>query len=176
MEEAKSEITEGEPITNMILRDVLIPHRSEIVDWTADHVQTGLRRHYKANRKEIQTYLQQVVQEAVEKNKEVSNLERIPLLGSVVAESINKAVREITFTVVDRLSADLAHSDNNFAMVMIVDAVTDVVFSLNENVSNSQKNLSNQIISESIDLIIERVKVKKWKIKEQEKKLDDLFF
>ena len=176
LEEAKSELKRGEPISNMILREVLTPHRAEIVDWTASHVQTGLHRHYQANRKEIQAYLQKIVQETVEENKEISNLERIPLLGSAVAESINKAVREITFGVIDRLSADLADSDNNFAMVMIVDAITDVVFSLNENASDSQKNLSNQIISESIDLIIERVKVKKWKIKEEEERFDDLLY
>lgn len=176
LEEAKSEMKHGEPITNMILRDVLLPHRGEIVEWTAAHVQTGIRRHYQANRKEIQNYLQKVIQETVEENKEVSNLERIPLLGSVVAESINKAVREITFGVIDRLTADLAASENNFAMEKIVEAITDVIFRLNENTDNSQKNLSNQIISESIDLIIDRVKVKKWKIKEASEDLGDVFY
>ncbi len=160
LEETKSEVKRGEPIGQEIVQSVLKPHRQEIVQWVSGHIQSGLRQHYQNHRPQFQSYLKSILQETVADNKEMSNLERIPIMGPALADSINKAVQGITFGVIDRLSADLANGQNEEVMRYLVDAVVDIIFDLNENSNLRQKQLSNRLVSDSIDLIIERIKEK----------------
>jgi hypothetical protein len=178
LEEVKSEIKRGEPIGSAIITDVIKPYQTKIVEWTSIHVQTGLRRHYSEHREGIQRYLKQIIKETVETNKEMSGLERIPLLGNIITDSINKAVCDITFGVIDRISSELASADRTIVIETIVKAITDIVFSANQMTSKEQQQLFNGLISDSVDLIIERVKEKKWKLAEEQEKEDsnDVFY
>ncbi len=178
LEEVKSEIKRGEPIGSAIITDVIKPYQTKIVEWTSIHVQSGLRRHYSEHREGIQRYLKQIIKETVETNKEMSGLERIPLLGNVITDSINKAVCDITFGVIDRISSELASADRAIVIETIVKAITDIIFSANQMTSKEHQQLFNGLISDSVDLIIERVKEKKWKLAEEQEKEDsnDVFY
>lgn len=176
LEETKSEVKRGEPIGNAIISNVLQPYQPHIVAWASTNIQNGLRQHYNEHRNEIRIYLKQIISETVISNKEVNGLERIPVLGAVITESINKAVCDITFGVIDRISSELASTEKAVVIETIVSAVTDMLFAAAKLTTKEQKQLSNQLISDAIDLIIERVKEKKWKLAEMQEDEEDVYY
>jgi hypothetical protein len=177
LEEAKSEIKRGEPIASVIIKDVVRPYRKEIADWAALHVRSGIGRNYNRHRSDIQTYLKKIIKETIEANKEVGNFEKIPVLGAVITDSIYRAVADITFGVIDRITEDLASEDKSEISDTIVSAVLDLIIAAENEMSVDQKKLLNQLISDAVDLIISRVQEKKWKLAEQEngENLKDIF-
>jgi hypothetical protein len=171
LEEAKSEIKRGEPIVNVIISEVLQPYKHEISEWASSHIRSGINRHYSEHRKEFQIYLKQIIKKTVDSNKEVSSLEKIPVVGAAISDKINKAVADITFGVIDRISYDLASEDKAIISDSIVSAILEIIFAAGKYSDKNQKQLANQLVTDSVDLIIERVKEKKWKMKEM--KIDD---
>ena len=92
------------------------------------------------------------------------------MLGSVISDSIYRAVADITFGVIDRITEDLASEDKSEISDSIVSAILDLLISAENEMSEDQKKLLNQLISDAVDLIISRVQEKKWKLAEQEKR------
>jgi hypothetical protein len=176
LEEAKSEINQGEPLAKVLVRDLIKPNRKEITDWAAYQIRRGINKQYSSHRKEIQLYLKSIIKESVEANKEIHNLEKIPVLGSIISESIYKAVADISFGVIDRISSDLASEEKSAITDAIVNAVLDLIFTAEEQASHEQKQLANKIVSDAVDLIISRVREKKWKLAEtRENDLKEIF-
>jgi len=178
LEEAKSEIQRGEPMSAIIVKEIVKPHRNEIADWAAAHVRAGITRNYKRHRGDLQKYLKDVVKETVETNKEVGNLEKIPVFGAVISESIHKAVADIAFGVLDRITYDLASEDKSEITVAIAASVLDLFTATEEELSDEQKQIMNQIICDTVDLVIKWVKEKKWKLAEQDSRtnLKDILY
>lgn len=176
LEEAKSEINRGEPIVKVLVRDLIKPNRNEITNWAGYQLRRGINRQYNSHRNEIQLYLKSVIKESVEANKEINNLEKIPVLGSIISESIYKAVADISFGVIDRVSSDMASEEKSAITDAIVNAVLDLIFAAEEQASSEQKQLANKIVSDAVDLIISRVREKKWKLAEaREEGLKEVF-
>jgi hypothetical protein len=175
--QARDEVKRGVPMSEDIINKVLEPRREQIVGWAAGRVQEGLRRHYLANRPEIQTYLQDIIRESVDNNQELRNLEKIPVIGGQIANAINKSVQDITFNVIDHLTSDFAASENREMLEAVVDAITEVILSKGHSTETSAE-FTNQLVIESMDLMIERVRSKKWQLMEQkmDEDPDDVFY
>lgn len=175
--QARDEVKRGVPMSEDIINKVLEPRREQIVGWAAGRVQEGLRRHYLSQREEIQNYLQQIIKESVDDNRELRNLERFPVIGTQISIAINKAVQDITFNVIDRLTSDFAASDKREILEAVVDAITEVILSKGDSEETSA-DFTNQLVIESLELMIERVKSKKWKVMEQKLAQDpnDVFY
>jgi hypothetical protein len=178
LEEAKEEIKRGEHLASVLVKNVVKPHRTEISEWTAAQMRKGIGKNYKRHRTDIQLYLRKVIKDSIETNRELGNLEKIPVLGAVISDSIHKAVADITFGVIDRITADLASEDKAGISDAIVSAVLDIIIAAENGMNEKQKQLMSQLVGEAVDLIISRVKEKKWKIAEQDARddLNDIFY
>ncbi|MCP4440513.1 MAG: ion transporter, partial [Aureispira sp.] len=127
LEETKEEMQRGTPLTDAIAENVIEPKKAAIVEWTTTHIQTGLQLKYSDYRSDIETYIQEIVDEAVRCNKEIKQIDKIPLLGGRIQHSLNSAISNIVFGVVDRLMLDLADPDRSSTISTMVDAIVDIL-------------------------------------------------
>ena len=162
LEEAKIEIRRGTPLSKALAQDVFRPRHTELTDWAAGHIQAGLQLHYHRHRYEIQAYLKDIIEEITHGNKEVKRLQKIPVLGKSIQQDVEQAVSSITFGVIDRLTTDLANKEHLVVLETTVAAVLEVIFQMSEHSKGEKDNLANDLVIESVDLIINRIRKKRW--------------
>jgi hypothetical protein len=166
LEETKSELVRGRHLVDEIIDVVIRPRKQELINFATEQVQTSIKTHYLEQRKEVKRYLKQIVRTAVETNKEVANLEKIPVLGQYLKDSLRLAVADITFSVLDTVVQDVSHSPQAAMPRMVVQGLFDIILAEREPMRPS---LAAEIVNHAIDTIIERVDIKQWKIEMDEK-------
>jgi len=160
LSEAKEEVKRGQPLADAIAEQVIKPKKSDLAEMISIVIQDGIRDKYPQYRKLLQKHIAHTVKDVVSKNPEVQQLELIPLIGNQIQKSLSTATSEIVFGVLDRLLEDAGDETSQEMISLILDSVIDVLLH-HKSLKNSA--LGNEIIAESIDLIVKRVQVKQWK-------------
>lgn len=172
----REELHDGTPIIDSIVDDVLRPRQAELINWISVRLQLAASKGYALHEDEIRDYVQQRINEAVEKNRELRNLESVPVMGRVIVKQIEGAISDIVFSVVHGIIKDLGSSKNR----ALVEDVSELL--LEEDIENGsdQIRLLNlqvaDILSESVGIVMERVKERKWtprEIAEAEERLEE---
>jgi hypothetical protein len=162
LDDVKDELLRKPPLTEQIIDKVVYPKKELLATWISTQIQKHLRDQYADYREDWRQYVQKTVQQAMDQNKEVGNLERIPMLGAYLKETLNQAVSQIVFGVLDKILQDASHHDQHSLIADIADGILELLL---QDEQRRLQNLSNEVVTEAIDVIIERVQEKKWKTK-----------
>lgn len=163
LNEAKEEINRGQPLSDAIAEQILRPQKAAMAKAIGAIIQEGLRAKYPQYQKLLKKHILQTVQKVVRENEDVQQLERIPLVGSRLNQTLHTATSEIVFGVLDRLILDAASEDSEEIWSVVIDSIIDVLL---QQQSTDNKDFANELVLETIDLVINRVMVRQWKTKE----------
>lgn len=169
LESVQSELKKGNPVTDRIVNEVVRPHKEEIVEWMAKRMQRATAESYERHRELIRTYLYQRVTESVDKNWEVSLIDRFPVLGGVMTDMLENAVADIVFQVIDRIVADLATNPRNVLMDEITDLSFEALLLIDED--KELNRIITSILDQSIEEVKAHVRIQQWKVKLEEERL-----
>lgn len=120
-----------------------------------------IKNQYPQYQKLLQKHLMQTVRSTVSNNHEVQQLERIPVLGNSIQQSLNSAISTIVSGLIDRLIQDASAEEHQAVIILAIDSILEVLL---QKENFQQTNLSNKLLINTIDLIVERVNVKQLKI------------
>jgi hypothetical protein len=165
----QEEVEKGHPVSDRIVQDVLLPRKDTLVEWLSQRVSGAVTISYDQHRTELRGYIDKVVAHSVKENNEIKTIAMIPGVGRTITTTLQHAVADITFNVVDNMMKDLASADNKRGVREITDAVFDAILERDEE----NKELNEMIISmvsESLEVVKQEVLVKQWLVKEQEEK------
>jgi len=104
----QEEVTSDGEVIDAIVNQVLMPKRELITEWLTYNVQKTALRYRSQYNEDLQEYVDDLIKNAVEKNDEIATLERVPVFGKVVVTTVQKAVSNIVFNVMDQLLQDLS--------------------------------------------------------------------
>jgi hypothetical protein len=90
-------------------------------------------------------------------------LGKIPVVGSQVTGLLDQAIRDIVFSVIDGLFQDL--QENNQPLTEELTNISAELFTLIEDDKELDTIIEN-IINQSIDIVIKQVEIKEWKEKD----------
>lgn len=160
LSQAKNEINRGQPLNEVIVEEVVLPRKKELAQLISTTLQEGIRSKYPQYQKLLKKYVVHSVENIVINNPEVQQIKRIPMVGTQIQNTLNTATSQIVFGVVDQLISDLMSDEGQTSIALIAESILEVF--LQEQYAKSSE-LTNEIILESIDLIVKRVQVKNWK-------------
>ena len=108
---------------------------------------------------------------SIEKTPEVKVINKVPVFGSVVSAAIEKIVSDVVFHVINDLLKDISSNNNT----EIVNNVTEMFFeSILHNVKTDQNLVFEGILSDSLELVKDNVKIQRWKLKEIEERKEQI--
>lgn len=162
LREVRTEMQRGKPLVDEIIDEVIKPHKQELIHWTARSIETSIRLQYNEHRAFLQKYVYTIVQNAMTNNREVANLEKIPVVGGYITDNLREAVASIVFGVFDRLMNDLTDDGEHSTIHFIIENITEILIGT-PAAQLENPSLAAQIVNESIDLIIKRIDTKHWK-------------
>ena len=115
----------------------------------------------------FENYLRNLVADAVYENQEVQKLHKAPVIGKYISDTLEKAVADIVYNVINNMVNDLLSDKNDELMTEIADlAINDILNDLNEKMSV----ITEDVISDSIEIMKDQVKIQQWKIKYNKEK------
>ncbi|MFK7798164.1 MAG: hypothetical protein AB8E82_11970 [Aureispira sp.] len=158
LDRAKEQIQEEEPLPDEVIRKVIVPRKTELAQIIAHNIQSTLSEQYPQYSKLLKQYINQTVQAVVSNNPEIRQIERIPIIGAQLEKTLHQATSQIVFGVMDQLVKDAVEPKNEKTICVLVDSLLEII--LQQQLQYSE--VGNEMASEAIDLIIERLRVKDW--------------
>lgn len=165
----QDEIKNGSPVLNQIIKDVVQPQKAVLVEWLSFRLQLVASEAYQRNIDDLEAYLGEKIEAAIENNPELQNISRIPLVGKAVTNNLGKTVTEMVNHVVDESLQDLASPQNSEVIDDITHLVLDTFLS-EEETDIKLDGLVRDIVIESLELVKDQVRVQQWKVQEQKDK------
>lgn len=160
LSEAKNEINRGQPLNEAILKDVIQPRQAALAQLISKSLQEGIQTKYPQYQKLLEKYVIKTVENTVINNPEVQQIKRIPVVGAQIQKALNTATSQIVFGVANQLILDFSADENQAMVALIAESILDVFL---QQKSSESAELTNELIVESIDLIVKRVQIKQWK-------------
>jgi hypothetical protein len=165
IEEMQEEISQGGPVLDTIVGDVLRPKQTLIVDWFSRRIGDAARINFDRRKSEVQSYINDSIGEAFQKNDVIKKVERVPMIGKSLSETLEQSISDIIFIIIENAMTDLA-SDRNRP---VVEEATDIVFGAIET-RDDDDQLNGIVLDTLIEILevvkTEMVQVKRWKLRE----------
>jgi hypothetical protein len=168
LENIQDEIHEGTPVSDRVITEVIMPQKTLLVEWLSQRLQTVSSDAHRTYKEDIQQYVEKRIADAVNNNKEIKDIGMIPVFGSMISRNLERAISDIVFSVVNGIIQDLASTHNR----EIVSDLTDLTLETILVQGNDEKaNLMvKEMVLQSIEIVKDQVKVKKWKVKDEREK------
>jgi len=148
-------------VIDQIIDDVLTPKKEMVVTWLSYRIQKIAEHNNARYRDDIKGYVDRRIEEAVEQNQEIGTINRIPIFGRQASTMIERATADIVFNVINGALEDLGSEDNR----VLIEDLTDIVFDdvIHSKDSASLNKVLSDLIVQSLDVVIAKVKIKQWK-------------
>lgn len=166
LEGVQDELKHGNPVVGRILTEVLKPQKEVLAEWLSHRIRAVGEHNYERHSERLRGYVNRKVAEAVRNNAEVRDIAVIPLVGSTITGKLEKAVAEITYSVIHGIMLDLKDEDSVALISELADVTMEVM--LVEEEDSKLNELAMQMAHQSIDIIKEQVMVKQWKLREEQ--------
>ncbi len=164
----QDELQDGGEVIDRIIDRVVKPRQDVITIWISRRIEHSLSIGVLSRKQEIHDYVNEVVNAGLQKNQDIRALSQVPVIGKIIADSIEKTISNVINNVIDTIIADLGSQKNKVLVQDISEMVMDV-FEYKEGDVNLDK-LVTEVAIEVVEEVKKQVKVKKWLARQQAEK------
>lgn len=158
----QKELRADNPVTSQLRETVLAPQKEVISRWLANRISALAARSYRQHEIELETYLRDTIQQAIQENPEWSGIKRrLPFVGNLIEDELNTIVSTLVNSVAAKVLHDLGQPDNA-ALQDLAEAAFDA-FTLTDV---EMDRAIEQILIDAIDIIKAQVAIQQWKVDE----------
>jgi hypothetical protein len=161
IEGVQEELRVNQEVTDRIGREVLAPQRDALIEAVTHRLQEATAVAYDDRKDDFHDYLDEVIEDAVEDNREIGTIASLPGVGAPVATLLESAISDIVFSVVDRLVTDVCRPENNPVLAQVTSVSAETL--LSPKYDQRLNHLAQSIVVQSLDVIKDHVAVRQWK-------------
>jgi hypothetical protein len=159
LDDVRREVEDEAPVTRQIIAQVIAPQREALVRHLSRRIGMIAERSYQSHQDEIRAYVESVIAEAVAADAGVGRLERVPVLGKTVVNTLRQSINDIVYKVFDRTVRDISATENNRLVEEMVTVIVDTLLEEHPDLGD----IGTRITLEAIEVIKDRVRVQHWK-------------
>ncbi|MEX0680871.1 MAG: hypothetical protein WD097_05770 [Balneolales bacterium] len=164
LNDIQQEVRTGGPVADKIIKEVIMPQKEVLVDWMSHRIEKVAAHNYGRYQGDIKDYIQERINHAVEESQEFARLEQIPLFGSLVRKTIEQAINDIVFNVVNGIVQDLASNRNRGVIEESTDILFDAILLREEDTELNR--MVTDTLDRSLEIVKKQVKVQQWKLRD----------
>lgn len=160
----QNEIEKGLPVTDKLLHEVVLPYKPVLVQWLSRRLRQVTRESYGVYKEDLQKYVSEKITLAVDQNKQIRQIEAVPMLGKQVGAMLEDAIQDIVFQVVNGLLQDIAGRDHSrFLDELSGLMLNTVLHEEKEDEEDALDKILSRFALDVLEVIKERVAVQQWK-------------
>ncbi|MGM0704807.1 MAG: hypothetical protein ACQETP_02710 [Bacteroidota bacterium] len=156
----QEEVATNDIVIAQITQHVILPRRAELVDAMTHRLQAATAQAYETYQSDFQTYLDDVITQAVKKNREISTISMIPGVGSTIADLLKQAISDIVYNVINQMMEDLGEEANDRVLAEITAISADAAFSAKHE--QELHKLVRSLLIESLDVVKDQINIYEW--------------
>ncbi|MDZ7605793.1 MAG: hypothetical protein U5K79_09440 [Cyclobacteriaceae bacterium] len=164
----QDELTDGGEVMDRIIERVVKPRQEVITTWISRRIEHVLTKGVMSRRQEIHDYVNEVVNAGLQNNQDIRALSQVPVMGKIIAESIEKTISNVINNMIDTIIADLGSQKNKVLVHDISEVALEVLEYKDED--DNLNRLVTEVAIEVVEEVKKQVKVKKWLAREQAQK------
>ncbi|WP_232798388.1 hypothetical protein [Salinibacter altiplanensis] len=161
IEGLQTEIRSSQAVTRRIGREVIAPQREALIEAVTHRLQEATAVAYEQQQEDFHEYLDSVIEDAVDRNREISTIAALPGVGRPVATLLENAISDIVFSVVNQMVTDVCSFDNDQAITQVTSVSADALMSPKYDQRLNQ--LARSVVLQSLDVIKDHVEIQRWK-------------
>jgi hypothetical protein len=161
IEGIQKEIRTSQEVTRRIGSEVIAPQREALIEAVTHRLQEATAVAYESQQDDFHAYLDSVIEDAVDRNREIGTIAALPGVGRPVATLLENAISDIVFNVVDRMVTDVCSFDNDKAIAQVTSVSTDALMS--PKYDQRLNHLAKSVVLQSLDVIKDHVQIRQWK-------------
>jgi hypothetical protein len=164
----QDEVQSGGVTADKILNEVILPQKPFLVEWLSHRVQHATAKTHLHLEDDLKNYIDVKVKEAMDNNAEVKNLQMLPMAGGLIVRTLESAVSDITFNVINGIVKDMSTGENK----SVVEDITDLTFDalMSEEKDEQLDQTIKEMVHASLEIVKGEVQVKQWQVKMEEEK------
>ena len=164
LSDIQREVRTGGPVVDRIVNEVVMPQRESLVEWMSHRIEKVANDNYDGYREDIREYVQERINTALDENDEFARLELIPVFGSMVRSTVEKAIADMVFSVINGIMQDLASSRNRVLINEAADVMFDAILLKEEDTELNR--LVVDTVDRSLEIVKQQVSVQQWKLRD----------
>lgn len=149
----------GQAMSQRVVQEVIQPRKDQLISTISSRVETTLREVHDVSRAEIRDYIGAVVGQTINNSSLTHNVHKVPMLGALMAKTVDEAVTDIVCTVLQ----DAVESLGSREYEALVRRIVDHLFATVLDADTVDASELSQVIVQILDLVKERVLVQRWK-------------
>lgn len=165
IEGLQHELRTSEKVSKRIGQEVLAPQKEALIEAVTHRLQEATTVAYESEKDDFHDYLDSVIADAVEENREISTISSLPGVGRPIAQLLENAISDIVFNVVDQLVTDVCMPENNRAIAHVTSVSADAL--LSPKYDRRLNHLAQSVVMQSLDVIKNHVEIRQWKLNEE---------
>ncbi len=167
----QDELDKGTPVIKKIIDEIIYPKKQILVEMITVQIRDVLKDTHPKYENELKEYVNHRVSLSIKKTPEVKVINKVPVFGSVVSSAIEKIVSDVVFHVINDFLTDISSAKNTD----IVNNITEMFFeSILNNIKTEENLVFEEIVSDSLELVKNNVKIQRWKLKEIEERKEQI--
>lgn len=156
----QTEISASHDMERKVLSEVIAPRQDVIIKALHARLSQLGQRSYRQVRPQVHAFITRSVSKAVNDNREIQLIDRIPLVGGVVGDRLDNAITDIVCRVFDELSGQLDSAE--FEM-LFHDVGTAVLDSFAEGLSSTgSRDQFSAALNDMLEVIKNQVAERRW--------------
>lgn len=159
LEGVQAELHQGDDLERKIVEQVLLPRKQLLIDSLTDRLDTITRDIYGDAKSEIETYIKNIVGEAIHSNMEISTIEKVPMLGQAVGKLLEHAVTDI---VCQTLENAVDHM-NRPQFHRVVSEVTGAILDGMAEPDAVAGGAITDAIADVLEVVKDEIRIQRWK-------------
>ncbi len=164
LSDIQQEVRNGGPVVDRIVSEIVIPQKASLVEWMSHRIEKVSTHNYDRYREDIRTYVQERINTAFEENNEFARLEQIPVFGSLVRNTIEQSISDITFNVINGIMQDLASQRNRVVINETADILFDAILLKEED--SELNRMVIDTLDRSLEVVKQQVMIQQWKLRD----------
>ncbi len=163
--EVQDEVRHGGPVIDRIVDEVVRPHKEPLVEWTAHRIEAVAAEKYERYRGDIRRYVRRRINTALEQNRDFARLGQIPMFGSMLRDTVERAVSDMVFSVIRDIMQDFASDRNRVVLNETADIIFDALVLKEED--TALRRIVVDTVDRSLEIIKQHVSIQQWKLRDQ---------
>ncbi len=150
-------------VIEQINHNIIRSQKPQVISWLSSGLYKAVQNQYPVYKEEVRSYINMRIKKAVYKNKKISTIGYLPILGQKVNRNLESIISELIFNVLDDTMQDI----NSYKLEQAIDEITEVVFQtiVEENKDIDLNKVISDTLIQSLEIVKQQVLIQQWKHK-----------
>ncbi len=159
LEGVQKELYEGDDLERKVIAQVVMPRKDMLIDSLSEKLAVTTKDIYADTKSDLETYIKQIVGQAMHENTEIGLIEKLPMFGTGIGKLLDHTVTDIVCKSIENAVDSLDHPQ----FKRIVSEVADALLESAGKDDDQPTGVVTDAIADLLEVVKSEIRIQRWK-------------